>query len=117
MQSAQTRTPWNSEEENKLLDLVKNHGISWANNKKRDEEGQQSYVSRKRLLGLYSSTGDNVLHRRTQVNMKDKAGQMKVIMLKYLCTTSPTSAFAEMRQGGIPFARRLALRAAEGGAV
>ena len=60
----QKRTPWSVEETNTLLDLIQDHGLSWA-----------------RLKNIDSS-GANVLWRRDEVALKDKARNMKMDYLK-----------------------------------
>ena len=59
----QKRYPWTAEETEVLLDLITEHGISWSYLKKLDRDG------------------NNVLERRDQVALKDKARNMKMDML------------------------------------
>ena len=58
----QKRTPWSTAEEGTLMDLMRLHGCSWTNIQKMDRGG--------------------ILVKRSQVQLKDKARNMKVSFLR-----------------------------------
>ncbi len=62
----QVRKGWTEEETERLLELIEEHGTSWA------------------LLKSEDSVAGNVLESRDQVALKDKARNMKLDYLKYV---------------------------------
>ena len=65
----QTRKPWTDEEVQLLIDLIENHGTSWALLKSIDFDKNEV-------------AGKNILRDRDQVALKDKARNMRVDYLK-----------------------------------
>lgn len=63
----QQRRPWNDAEIGRLIDLIKEHGISWSKLKLEDRNYQ----------------GGALLEDRDQVGLKDKARNIKMDFLKY----------------------------------
>ena len=62
----QVRKGWTEEETERLLELIEEHGTSWA------------------LLKNEDFVAGNILHSRDQVALKDKARNMKLDYLKYV---------------------------------
>lgn len=62
----QVRKPWTEEETERLLELIEEHGTSWA------------------LLKTEDVGAGNILESRDQVALKDKARNMKLDYLKYV---------------------------------
>lgn len=58
-----TRTPWSQEEIGTLIDLIGEHGCSWS------------------LLKTIDASDDNVMEGREQLDLRDKARNMKVEFL------------------------------------
>ena len=63
----QVRKPWTEEETERLLDLIEEHGTSW------------------KLLKDEDFAAGDILEYRDQVALKDKARNMKMDYLKYVC--------------------------------
>lgn len=62
----QVRTPWSAEETGRLLDLIADYGLSWSYLKQMDK----------------SHADGELLQRRDQVGLKDKARNLKMDYLK-----------------------------------